>query len=349
MLFGPKNLIGLDIGTSAIKMVSMEEIKGDYKLKNFGIAKLPKETIVNGVIINSEPIINSIKALISSLKIDNNNAAISVSGHPVIIKKITIPMMSEEELEANIEAEVEQYIPFDLDEVNIDFQILQVNPEQTDHIDVMLVAAKKQMIEEYSDILKAAGIKPLVADIDVFALENMFNLNYSLEEDAIAALIDIGASITNINIIKNETSVFNRDIFLGGNQITENIQKDLSVSFEEAEALKTGTQIEGISPEVIDEQIQKGASLIAREIKRTLDFYTGSNYNEITNIFLSGGGSKTKNLNETIKEQTNSEVEFTDPFKTIKYDKKTFDTEYIKEISVLSTIGVGLATRKLGD
>ena len=143
MLFGPKNLIGLDIGTSAIKMVSMEEIKGDYKLKNFGIAKLPKETIVNGVIINGEPIINSIKALISSLKIDNNNAAISVSGHPVIIKKITIPMMSEEELEANIEAEVEQYIPFDLDEVNIDFQIMQVNPEQTDQIDVMLVAAKK--------------------------------------------------------------------------------------------------------------------------------------------------------------------------------------------------------------
>ena len=126
------------------------------------------------------------------------------------------------------------------------------------------------------------------------------------------------ASITTINIINNEASLFNRDIFLGGNQIKENIQKDLSVTFEEAEALKTGTQIEGISPEVIDEQIQKGASLIAREIKRTLDFYTGSNYNEITNIFLSGGGSKTKNLNETIKEQTNSEVEFTDPFKTIK-------------------------------
>ena len=137
MLFGPKNLIGLDIGTSAIKMVSMEEIKGDYKLKNFGIAKLPKETIVNGVIINSEPIVNSIKELLYSLKIDNNNAAISVSGHPVIIKKITIPMMSEEELEVNIEAEVEQYIPFDLDEVNMDFQILQVNPEQTDRKSVV--------------------------------------------------------------------------------------------------------------------------------------------------------------------------------------------------------------------
>jgi len=327
----------------------MEEIKGAYKLNNFGIAKLPKETIVNGVIIHGEPIINSIKALLSNLKIDNTYAAISVSGHPVIIKKITLPMMSEEELEANIEIEAEQYIPFDLDEVNIDFQILGLNPEQADNIDVMLVAAKKQMVEEYSDLLKTAGLKPLVTDIDVFALENMFNLNYSHEEDAIIALIDIGASITNINIIKNDASVFNRDVFIGGNQITEEIQKDLSVSFEEAETLKTGTIIEGISQEVIDDQIQKGASLIAREIQRTLDFFTGSNYTEITHIYLSGGGSKTKNLKETIKQQTNKQIDFIDPFKMIKYDKKTFDTEYIKEISLLSSIGVGLATRKLGD
>jgi len=349
MLFRPKNLIGLDIGTSAIKLVELEEIKGTYKLNNFGIAKLPKETIVNGVIIHGEPIINSIKALLSNLKIDNKNAAISVSGHPVIIKKITIPAMSEEELETNIEAEAEQYIPFDLDEVNIDFQILGINTEQTDHIDVMLVAAKKQMVEEYSDILKSAGLKPLVADIDVFALENMFNLNYSPEEEVVIALIDIGASITNINIIKNDTSLFNRDVFLGGNQITEDIQKDLSVSFEEAEALKTGTIIEGISNEVIDEHIQKGASLITREIQRTLDFFTGSNYTEVTHIYLSGGGSKTKTLKETIKEQTGTEIDFLDPFKMIKYDKKTFDTEYIKEISLFSSIGVGLATRKLGD
>jgi type IV pilus assembly protein PilM len=349
MLFGSKNLLGLDIGTSAIKLVAMEETKGAYKLNNFGIAKLPKETIVNGVIIHSEPIINSIKALLSNLKIDNKNTAISVSGHPVIIKKITLPIMSEEELEANIEAEAEQYIPFDLDEVNIDFQILGVAPEQTDQMNVLLVAAKKQLVEEYSDILKAAGLKPLIADIDVFALGNMFNLNYSFDENAIVALVDIGASITNINIIRNETSVFNRDIFLGGNQITENIQKNLSVSFEEAEELKTGTIIEGISQDVIAEQIQKGSLLIAREIKRALDFYTGSSYTEITHIFLSGGGSKTKNLKETIKEGTNAEVEFTDPFKTIKYDKKTFDTEYIKKISLLSSISVGLAIRKFGD
>jgi len=169
----------------SIKLVELAENKGSYKLSNFGIAKLPKETIVNGVIINGEPIINSIKTLISNLRITNKNASVSVSGHPVIIKKITLPFMSEDELEPVIEAESEQYIPFDLDEVNIDFQILGINEEQTDQMDVMLVAAKKQMIEEYSDVIINAGLKPVVADIDVFALENMFNLNYTHEEDVI--------------------------------------------------------------------------------------------------------------------------------------------------------------------
>lgn len=349
MLFGPKNLIGLDIGTSSIKLVELEENKGSYKLTNFGIAKLPKETIVNGVIINGEPIINSIKTLISNLRISNKSASISVSGHPVIIKKITLPVTSEEQLEPVIESESEQYIPFDLDEVNIDFQILGINEEQPDQMDVMLVAAKKQMIEEYSDVISAAGLKPVVADIDVFALENMFNLNYTHEEEAIIALVDIGASITNINIIRNEISVFNRDIFLGGNQITEEIQKDLSVSYEEAETLKTGEIIEGINQDALDDLIIKGASSIAREIQRTLDFFTGSNYTEITHIYLSGGASKTKGLKEVIEDKMTATVEFIDPFKVIKYDKKTFDTEYIKEITLLSSIGVGLATRKLGD
>jgi len=349
MFFGPKNLIGLDIGTSSIKLVELEESKGSYRLKNFGTAKLPKETIVNGVVINAEPIVNSIKTLMDNLRVTNKSVSMSVSGHPVIIKKITLPVTSEEALEPVIETESEQYIPFDLDEVNIDFQILGINEEQQDQMDVMLVAAKKQMIDEYSDVIQSAGLKPVVADIDVFALENMFNLNYTHEEEAIIALVDIGASITNINIIRNEVSVFNRDVFLGGNQITEEIQKDLSVSYEEAESLKIGEVIEGINQEVLDDLILKGASSIAREVQRTLDFFTGSNYTEITHVYLSGGAAKTKGLKDVIAEKMTATVEFVDPFKVIRYDKKTFDTEYIKEITLLSSIGVGLAIRKLGD
>ncbi len=347
--FSPKTVIGLDIGTSAIKMVELDETKDTYKLKNFGIAKLPKETIVNGVIINSDPLIQAIKGLVSNLKITNKNVAISISGHPVIIKKITLDFMTEEELEPVIETEAEQYIPFDLDEVNIDFQILGVNEEKSDQMNVMLVAAKKAMIEEYTDVIRASGLKTSIIDIDVFALENMFDINYAYEENQNTVLIDIGASVTNINIVKNGFSIFNRDVFIGGNQITEEIQKELSVSFEEAEILKTGEKIEGIDQELLDQTIANSSASISREIQRTLDFFTGSSYAEIHHIYLSGGGAKTRGLKELIDEKMSCSVEFTDPFKTIKYDKSAFDTEYIKDISVFASIGIGLASRKIGD
>ncbi len=348
-LFYPKNLIGLDIGTSAVKLIELDEIKGSYKLKNFGVAKLPKETIVNGVVINADALVQSIKNLTSNLKINCKNVAISISGHPVIIKKISLPFMTEDELEPIIETEAEQYIPFDVEEVNVDFQMLGVNEENPEEIDVMLVAAKKAMIEEYTDVIQNSGLKTSIIDIDVFALENMFEINYTAEENEIIALIDIGASVTNINIVKNSVSIFNRDVFLGGNQITEEIQKDLSVSFEEAEILKTGEKIEGINNEILNQTIAKSSSSIAREIQRTLDFFAGSNYSEIQHIYLSGGGSKTKGLKEIIEEKTSSIVEFADPFKSIEYNRKNFDTEYIKDVSLFAAVGVGLATRKIGD
>ena len=344
-----KNLVAIDIGTSNVKLVELDEIKGKYKLINFGIIKLPKETIVNGVIINADPLIQSIKNLISNLKINNKNVIVSVSGHPVIIKKITLPFITEEELEPNIETEAAQYIPFDLEEVNVDFQILSINEENSEEVDIMLVAAKKAMVTEYTDVLQSAGLKANIIDIDVFALENMFAINYDYEENEIIALIDIGASVTNINILKNSISVFNRDVSLGGNQITEAIQKELSVSFEEAEILKTGEIIEGINQELLNQIITNSISSLVREIQRTLDFFTGSNYSEIHNIYLSGGTSKLNGLKEAIEEKIKSHIEFTDPFKTIEYNKKTFDTEYIKDVSPFAAIGVGLASRKLGE
>jgi len=348
-LFSEKNLIGLDIGTSSVKMVEVDTSKGGFKLRNFGIAKLPRETIVNGVIINADPLVQVVRSLASNLKLKNRGVSVSISGHPVIIKKITLPFMSEDELEPIIETEAEQYIPFDLEEVNVDFQILGVNEDNADQMNMMLVAAKKVLIDEYVGVLKTAGLRASIIDIDVFALENMFNINYSCEPDENICLIDIGASVTNINILKNGSSIFNRDVFLGGNQITEEVQKELSVSFEEAEILKIGEKIEGIDQELLDQTIANSASSIVREIQRTLDFFTGSSYAEIHRIYLSGGGAKTKGLKEIIDEKIKMPVEFTDPFKTVKYDKGSFDAEYIKDISLFAAVGIGLASRRLGD
>jgi len=347
--FYPKNIIGLDIGTSAVKLVELDETKGSYRLKNFGIAKLPRETIVNGVVINADALIQAIKNLTTNLKINNTSMTVSISGHPVIIKKIVLPFMTEDELETVIETEAEQYIPFDMDEVNVDFQILGPNEENQEEIDIMLVAAKKVMVDEYTEIINSAGLKTKIIDIDVFAIENMFAINYSSDEKDIIALIDIGASVTNINIIKNGFSIFNRDIFLGGNLITEEIQKELSVSFEEAEILKTGEEIEGINSDLLRQTIEKGSTSISREVQRTLDFFSGSNYAEISHLYLSGGASKTAGLKEMIEKNLSCQVEFIDPFKDIEYNKKNFDTEYIKDVSLFAAVGVGLASRKIGD
>jgi len=347
--FSDKNLIGLDIGTSTVKLVELEENKGKYTLKNIGIAKIPRETINNGVIINADPLVQTIKSLLSSFKITNKNAAVSVSGNNVIIKKINLPIMTEDELEPLIESESEQFIPFDLDEVNIDFQILGVSEDNPEKMDVMLVAAKKANVQDYLDALTTAGIKTKIIDIDVFAMENMFNINYTHDADEICALVDIGATITNINIIKDNISIFNRDAPMGGNLITEEIQKELFVSFEEAEMLKIGEVIEGVDRDLLEQTIRKTVSSIAREIQRTIDFFAGQSLIEISYIYLSGGTAKIHGLKEILQEKISAQVHIVDPFQSIKYDKKVFDPEYMQDIAPLAAIGVGLALRKFGD
>ena len=344
-----KNVIGLDIGTNSIKLLEIEESKGGLRLKNFGISSLPKDSIVNGSILNHDAIVNTIQQLTSNLKVKAKNVVASISGHPVIIKKITMPLTSDEELEESIKFEAEQYIPFDLEEVNIDFQILNVDEEKADQMNVMLVAAKKVMIDDYTKLLNDAGLKPVILDVDVFALENAFGVNYSIEENQSVALVDIGASTININITKEGISTFTRDVFLGGNQITEELQKQFGISFEEAESLKTGKDFDATEYQGGKDVIKQGCENIASEIQKSLDFYSSSTYESINKIYLSGGTSKTPYLKDIIEKQANIPTEIIDCIRNIKYDEKTFDPEYIKDITPFASIGVGLALRRLGD
>lgn len=343
-----KNVVGLDIGTNSVKLVELEESKGGFRLKNFGINPIPKDSIVNGAIVNHDAVVGSIQQLISNLKIKTKDAVASISGHPVIIKKISMPLASEEELEDSIKFEAEQYIPFDLEEVNIDYQILAVEEGKADHMSVMLVAAKKVMINDYVKILNDAGLNPAILDIDVFALENAFEINYQPEEHQTIALVDIGASTININIIKEGLSAFTRDIFLGGNQITEDIQKHFGISFEEAETLKTSGDIN--NPEFGGKEIVKQVcDAMASEIQKSLDFYSSTTYEQVSRIFLSGGCAKIPFMKDAVEEKSNVTTEVINCMRTIKYDENVFDPDYIKDITPLASIGVGLALRRLGD
>ncbi len=343
-----KNVVGLDIGTNSIKLVEVEETKGGLRLKNFGITPIPKDSIVNGAIVNHDAVVSAIQQLLSNLKVKTKDAVSSISGHPVIIKKISMPQSTDDEMEESIKFEAEQYIPFDLDEVNIDYQILAAEEGKADHMSVMLVAAKKVMISDYVKVLTDAGLNPVILDIDVFALENAYEVNYQSDEQQAVALIDIGASTININIIKAGLSAFTRDIFLGGNQVTEEIQKHFGISFDEAEALKISGDIN--NPEFGGKEIvKKVCDSMVGEIQKSLDFYSSTTYEQIARVYLSGGCAKIPFVKEGIEEKLSIATEVIDCMRTVSYDQNVFDPDYIKDITPLASVGVGLALRRLGD
>ncbi len=351
MLFGKgKNVIGLDIGSSSIKLVELNEGKGGYKLQNLAISPLPPEAIVDGALMDSVTIVDTIRDLISTCKVKTKDVVTSVSGHSVIVKKITLPFMTQAELEESIQWEAERYIPFDINDVNIDFQIFGSSSENPEVMDVILVAAKKDIINDYVSILMEAGLNPVIIDIDAFALENMLGINYELEKDEVVAIANIGASITNINIIKNNTSAFTRDIFKGGNQITEEIQRQLHIDFEEAEKIKIGSKVDMASQTVIHNIIKEASESLAIEIGNSLEFFQSTTtYEKIGKLFISGGGSKIKDFDIVLQQQIGIPVEIINPFKKIEYSEKNFDMEYLREIGPIMAVGVGLASRKVGD
>lgn len=351
MLLGKKkNVIGLDIGSSSIKLVELTEGKNGYRLQNLAISPLPPEAIVDGALMDSVTIVDTIKELISSTKTKTKNVVTSLSGHSVIVKKITLPFMTEAELEESIQWEAERYIPFDINDVNIDFQIFGAGAENPDLMDVILVAAKKDIINDYVSILVEAGLNPVIIDIDAFALENMMAINYEIEKDEIIAIANVGASVTNINIIKNNISAFTRDIFKGGNQITEELQRQLHIDYDEAEKIKTGGKIEISSQSVVQKILKSASESLAIEIGNTLEFYQSTTtYEKINKLYLSGGGAKIKDFDITLQQQTGIPVEIINPFKKIEFNEKNFDIEYLREIGPVMAVGVGLASRKVGD
>jgi type IV pilus assembly protein PilM len=345
-----KEIIGLDIGSSSIKLVELKEGKNGYRLQNLAISTLPPEAIVDGALMDSVTIIDAIKELVGQAKTKTKNAVTSVSGHSVIVKKIALPFMTEAELEESIQWESERYIPFDINDVNLDFKILGSAGENLEVMDVILVAAKKDIVNDYVSVIMEAGLYPVIMDVDAFALENMLTINYDLEKGDTIAIANVGASITSINILKNDASAFTRDIFKGGNQVTEEIQRQLHIDFDEAEKNKVGTKIDVTTQPVIQKVLKEASESLAVEIGNSLDFFqSGTTYEKISKLYLSGGGSKIKDFDILLQQHIGIPVEIINPFKRIEFSEKNFDLEYMREIGPTMAVGVGLASRKVGD
>jgi type IV pilus assembly protein PilM len=353
-----KLALGLDIGSTSVKLVQLKEVRrhGEtgFNLNAFGMRTLPPEAIVDGALMNSSAIVQAMQELLAEHKIKQKDVAIGVSGHSVIIKKISMPKMTQEELEDSIQWEAEQYIPFDVKDVNIDTQILNQDANQAaGQMDVLLVAAKKDMINDYTAVVTEAGLHPVVVDVDAFAVQNTFNVNYDLPDTETVVLINAGAAVVNINIISNGITVFTRDVTIGGNQFTEEIQKTLNVSFDEAEALKTGgsrQEKESVVPQEVERILASVADQVAGEIQRSLDFYAGTAAETtFARVFISGGTAKVPALFRAIQGRVGVPVEILNPFKRIEVDGRKFDDGLISDVAPMAAVAVGLALRKPGD
>lgn len=349
MLFSKKkDIVGVDVGSSAVKLVQLRAAKGGYQLQKVGVLPLPAEAIVDNTLMDSSSIVETVKNLLASLNVKAKEAACSISGNSVIIRKISLPVMPVEELEDQIHWEAEQYIPFDINDVNVDFEILSPDDLDPSKMNVLLVASKKDIINDYMAVFAEAGLKLVVVDVDSFAVQNAYETSYPSEGNEVVALVNIGASIINLNIVKGGYSLFTRDVQMGGNLYTEEIQKQFSLSSEEAEMMKVAAA--GSDDPRLKEVLSRVNETLANEMRRSLDFYNSTAGEErISRVYLSGGGAKTAHLVDAVQQRLALPVEILDPLARVAVNEKEFDRAYLDDIAPMLAVAVGLATRRVGD
>jgi type IV pilus assembly protein PilM len=353
-------LIGLDIGTHSIKLVEIDDSKKGRILKNFGIIGLPPNAIVEGSIKEMEIVSSAIKELYKQLKIKNKNVAASISGYSVIVKKITISRRGEAELEYTINEEAEQYIPFDISDVNLDYEILSApevgssdgdEEEMAGLMDVMLVAAKKDIVDDYVSLLQLSGLNPVVLDVDAFSAQNAFEMASGEGEiSGCYAIVNVGAEELGINAVKDGVSIFTRDSSYGGSQITEAIMSRLDVNYEEADRIKLGGTKVDKEREALEDIFTSVISGWVQEIKRALDFL-GTTYPDetIDKMFLTGGSCRIPGFREYLEAETEIPIEELNPFSGLQINEKIFDPKYLSYMAPQAAVVVGLGLRSIGD
>src|SRR5712672_1208287 len=327
-----RQLVGLDIGSSSIKAVELKSTKSGYELVSFGMETLAPDTVVDGAIMDAPQVANAISKIFDTQRIKTKNVATSVSGHSVIVKRVPLPLMTEEELYDRIPSEASQHIPFDIADVNLSYQLLE--------------AVKKDKILNHTNVLAQAGKTPVVVDIDAFGLQNCFEVNYEPDAGQTVALLNIGASVMNINIVRGGIPLFTRDVSVGGNQYTDALQKELDLSFEDAERLKKGEDIAGVAEEHRGTILRSVTDILILEIQKTFDFFRATASGEsIQKILVAGGTARVPGLVDLLREEFAMPVEELNPFRKVLINPGKHSDDQIREMGPRLAIAVGLALR----
>jgi len=338
-----KPVVGLDIGSSSIKAVELKGSKAGFELASFGLEPLAQDTVVDGAIMDAPLVAGGIGTIFDRQEIKTKSVATSVSGHSVIVKRVMLPMMTEEELYDRIQSEASQHIPFDISDVNLDYQLLETLDSQ---MDVLLVAVKKDKILNHTNVLAQAGKAPTVVDIDAFALQNCYEANYDPDPGQTVALLNVGASVMNINIVRGGIPLFTRDVSVGGNQYTDSLQKELDLSYEDAERLKKGEAIAGVADEHRGTILRSVSDILILEIQKTFDFFRATASGEnIQRIYVAGGTARVPGLVDLLREEFALPVEELYPFRKIVINPGRHSEDQVRELAPRLAIAVGLALR----
>ncbi|MBI2467163.1 MAG: type IV pilus assembly protein PilM [Candidatus Rokubacteria bacterium] len=329
-------VVGLDIGSSSVKVVELRPVGNDYEFVGFGYAPISYGAIEASEIKNASPVQDAIRQALAQGKIEGTEAVIGMSGGSVIAKRVTLPKMSEAELGESIRWEAEQHIPFDIEDVEIDFQVLRQEGNQSE---VMLVAVKKGKVQSYVDAVQAAGLNVALVDVDVFALETQHEYNYSGSSEVVA-LVNIGHESTNTNILQGGVNVYARDIFVGGKQYAATVAQRFDVSPGDAEAMVRGKQGQ-VSWAEIEPVLDLVSQELGQEIQRTLDYFgTTAEHERIQRIYLSGGCALVPGLKDFLASQWGIEVALANPFARVKNP-----SDVAEKLAPLAAVATGLAMR----
>jgi type IV pilus assembly protein PilM len=343
------NLVGLDIGSHSVKVVQLKSRDTGPELLNFGLAPLPTELLSEGRTIKPAAVAGVVQSLVRHLAIKEKSVAASVSGHEVISKKVDVPVMTDQELENRMQFELGHYIPYSINEVDVDYQILDAAKDRPNYMEVLLVAAKKETVNEHVNLIKLCDLHPMVIDVDYYALSNAFEATYGFEEKNVA-LIDLGASKAVMNIVCRGLPVFTRVISIGGRQITERIEDHFGISLQEAERTKLGSITPGLPVDELEEIFVTVVRNWVSECRKSINlFHTNFPDLSIDQIFLSGGSCRIPGLDRVFQENLDAEVALFNPLSRLEYDSQVFDPGYIDQVGAQMAISLGLAMRKANE
>ena len=354
LVLGRKNrsLVGLDIGSSAVKAVELRRSGDRYGLVAAGVEALPHETVIDGTIADGGAVSDAIRRLWTRLNFKTKNVAVSLSGHAVIVKKIALPSMPEDELRSTIQWEARQHIPFDSNDVNLDYQVMEAGTGAGDpgQLDVLLVAAKKDKVQDYTVVVSQAGCVPVVLDVDAFALQNAYELSAGVRANTVQVLVNAGACSINLNVVQGRQSVFSRDVAIGGNAYSEALQRELTLHFEDADRLKKGMPVDGVTYMDAEPVIRAVTQNLLQEVSKTLDFFRATSAsNHFDGLVLSGGTSRIEGMTEALADRFETGVRPFDPFDRVTVDPQVLSAEKRAEIAPVLAVATGLALRRVGD